>query len=252
MGFNYPMSDEEREKRKTLGFYKEAVAELQSDSGLRLTKYKLRDWRPVYTKILVLYQKGMSAAQIAALGEIGFSVRQIKEIIEDPLFRLKLNQYSKKMDLAILEKANEEMTTFPEVILARDKLLESSEYAAKTLISLMRPRGGMAKKSVSERAQIANICMNILDRAGLVKLNTQDEGRARREFSPEEIKSAVENARELEQISRRLSGIGSEFVLGEKGADGTPASVETPERPYEEAESVAVETVGNPTERSEV
>lgn len=206
--------------RKALGFYKEAVAELEGASGVARNRWRLKEWKPVYTKVLVLHQKGMSVAQIAAMAEIGFSARQLQAIIRDPLFRLKLSQYNKKLDVAIIEKAAEEMAQFPEVVLARDKLLESSERAAEILVKLLRPRGHYAKMSINERRLILSVCQDILDRAGL-KIAKSEEAAPQRSYSPEELSSALANAKELEAIANRLQGQGSRFVLGTAGTSPT-------------------------------
>ena len=83
------LTEKNLKERKELGFYKEAIAELSpEDRGA--TKYRIREWKPIYTKILVLVQKGMTSAQIAAEAELGYTVRQVNHIIKDPLFRMKL------------------------------------------------------------------------------------------------------------------------------------------------------------------
>jgi hypothetical protein len=238
------------EKKKALEFYKNATLELSKGIGPGgLKRWRIKEWEPKYTKILVMYAKGMSAAQIAAQAEIGYAANFIGRIVRDPLFRLKLSAFNRRMDVAIIEKATEEMSALPEIYLARDKLLESSEKAADTLLKLLNPRSSLSRRtSDKEKALLFNVARDILDRAGLKTVTVEEkDGGHRKEYSPEEIQSALSNARELEAIAGRLSKGTSSFVLdGSKrmGEDESAAPepafvVETPEESEEMAERVA-------------
>lgn len=206
--------EEEESRKKKLAFYKEAVAELDSDAR-GATRYRIREWKPIYTKILVLVQKGMTPAQIALEAEIGHTKRQISQLLRDPLFRLKLTQYNKKMDIAIIDRATEEMTKMPEIELAKGKLAEASEKAANTLLDMMNPKSRLYKRvtSLSERKALVEIARDILNRVGLNTVVSKEESSSRKEYSPDEIKSALSNAKELEAISSRLNNETSSYVL---------------------------------------
>lgn len=241
------------DERKALSFYREAVAEL--DPGTRgATHYRIKEWKPIYTKILVLTQRGMTVQQIAQEAEIGYTVRQLLQIIRDPLFRLRLTQYNKKMDVAIIERATEEMTKFPEVELAKNKIAESAEKAAEVMLRLMNPRSNLSKKyPLAERRLMLSVAQDILDRVGMKTVSVGSEGSgSRREYSPEEIQSALSNAKELEAITQRLDQRGSSYVLSREQTDGSdnPAALADPVATAEEGlpiETTATSGVaGNP------
>jgi DNA-binding transcriptional MerR regulator len=155
----------------------------------------------------------MTAAQIATAAEIGFTLKEIKKIIEDPLFRLKLGQYNKKMDSAIIERATEEMAKFPEVELAKGQLATHAEKAARVLTNIIDRKSAISKLSIHERRLIASVAQDILNRVGLKETSKDESTKSAREYSPEEIKSALSNAKELEAISNRLDQQGSSYVL---------------------------------------
>ena len=229
-------------ERKELGFYKEAMAELTPDDR-QGTKYRIREWKPVHTKILVLVQKGMTGPQIAAEAEIGYTLKQINHIIKDPLFRMKLNQYNKKMDVAIIEKAMEEISRFPVVALAKDKLAASAEKAANLLLNLMNPKSRMFKNySIHDRRFLLTIAQDVLDRSGLKQVITVEEGGKSREYSPEEIRSALDNAKELEEIAGRLDKRGSSYVLSKEQRRESDGQMEASGEAGETQEHLQVET----------
>ena len=248
------LTKETKRERKELGFYKEAIAELLPEDRLG-TKYRIREWKPVHTKILVLVQRGMTGTQIAAEAEIGFSLVQINRILRDPLFRMKLNQYNKKMDVAIIEKAMEEISRFPEVALAKDKLAASAEKAANLMLSLMNPRSYVSKNySIHERRLMLTIAQDILDRAGLKQVITVEEGGKARDYSPEEIRSALDNAKELEEIAGRLDNRGSSYVLNKEQRRESDGQAEKTAEGGEASDISLVETafvVGTPPPENE-
>ena len=215
-----------------LSFYRQAVAELSPEGeGGRHTRYRIKEWKPLYTKVVVLLQKGMTVAQIAQETEIGLTTRQLKLLLKDPLFRLKMTQYNRRLDTAIVERATEEMTKFPEVLLAKDRLASAAEEAANMLIELMNPRSTVWKGiSIHERRMMASIAQDILDRAGLKSTVSTEDSTHGREYSPEEIQSALSNAKELEAITDRLDNRGSSYVLTNQertGAETTDALAPT-------------------------
>lgn len=210
---------------KGVEFYREAVAELGLPSG-KTTKWRIKDWNPTHTKILVMVQRGMTAAQIATAAEVSYTIKEIKRIIDDPLFRLKLSQYNKKMDTAIIERATEELTKFPEVELARGQLASSAEKAARVLTNLIDPRSKISKLGLNEKRLLLSAAQDILNRVGLKDVGKGEEKTHGREYSPDEIKSALENARELEQISSRLNGQDSAFVLNKRTGNGSSDAFE--------------------------
>lgn len=233
--------EEKTSDRKALSFYKEAVAEL-SPEGVRATHYRLKDWQPIHTKILVLVQKGMTPSQICEEAEIGYTANQIKRIIKDPLFRFKLTQYNKKMDVAIIDRATEEMTRFPEVELAKNRLAESAEKAARVLLDMMNPKSRLYKTlTIHERRLMLSVAQDVLDRSGLKNVIPEEANRQTRDYSPEEIKSALDNAKELEAIAGRLDGRDSSYVLTREqrhDIEPTPA----PETPDETEGSIEIQT----------
>jgi hypothetical protein len=205
--------------------------------------YDIKVWRPLYTKIMILVQKGETASQIANRSEIGLEKRQLSRIINAPTFRLKMAKLVEKFDVALIEKATEEISKTPEVDLAKIKLAGAAEEAANLLLRLMNPRSSLQKRySIHERRLMASIAQDVLDRAGLKVTVSVEEGARSREYSPEEIKSALSNAKELEQISQRLEGRDSSYVLTREeriGAEPTDALDPTVAT---EPEGVPVET----------
>ena len=261
---------DEKHGKDGLSFYRQAVADLspEGEKG-RHTRYRIKEWKPLYTRVVVLLQKGMTVSQIAQETEIGLTTRQLKLLLKDPMFRLKMTQYNRRLDTAIVERATEEMTKFPEVLLAKDRLASAAEDAANMLIELMNPRSTVWKGiSIHERRMMASIAQDILDRAGLKSTVSTEEAGHGREYSPEEIQSALSNAKELEAITSRLDNRGSSFVLTHEertGAEETVALDPTVATPTEGStiETTAVEETpafndprettvfGNPTPENE-
>ena len=231
--------------------------------------YDVRTWKPIYTKIMILVQKGESVNEIAQRSEIGLESRQLRRIMNSPTFRLKMSKLTEKMDTALIEKATEEISRTPEVDLAKLKLAGAAEEAANLLLRLMNPRSSLQKRySIHERRLMASIAQDVLNRAGLKVTVSEEEGARGRDYSPAEIQSALSNAKELEAITSRLDNRGSSFVLTHEertGAEETVALDPTVATPTEGStiETTAVEETpafndprettvfGNPTPENE-
>lgn len=198
-------------------------------------------WKPVYTKILIMVQKGVSVKEIAKRDDVGLQENQLRKIINSPTFRLKMAKLTDKMDTALIEKATEEITKTPEVDLARMRLSEAAERAADTLVNLLNPKSAANKMSIHERRLLVTIAQDILDRVGLKQVIT-DEGAKGREYSPEEIQSALANAKELEQISSRLDASGSSYVLSREQRSGIEKSDAPEETAASEPAVLSIET----------
>ena len=205
---------------------------------------KFKEWKPVYTKILVMVQKGMPLREIARSPEVDMSVGYLSKFVNSPTFRLRMLNYTNKVDAVIMDKAINDITKTPEVELARNKLATATEDAAAILIQLMNPKSKLSKEhSINERRLMATIAQDVLDRGGLKNTVIAEDPSKSREYTPEEIESAVSNARELEHIATRL-GSGTSYVLSKDQRSTGDGSVSQPPTDAVEQEGTSVQTKG--------
>lgn len=209
--------------------------------------FRIKEWKPVYTKILIMVQRGMRLDEISKAEEVKMNRDHLCRIVNSPLFRVRLNKYRDKVDERLLEKNLEEQIKHPEVELAKDKLAAATEQAADTLLELLNPKSKLSKNSsIHEKRLLLTIAQDILDRVGLKSVVTKEEQAQGREYSPDEIKSALANAKELEAISSRLGEQGSSYVLTREERNGAETT-EALEPPAATEPSFSIETT-EPTE----
>lgn len=211
--------------------------------------YRMEKWLPAYTKILVMVQKGISIADIARSGEVPYGKQHIWQITSTPQFKMKLAKFSERADSVIMEKAAQEMAKTPEIVLAKEKLAASAEIAADILVQLMDPKSKLSKeKSINDRRLMMTAAQDVLDRAGLKNVIPQEDPNRGREYSPEEVKSALENARELESITNRLGSGQSGYVLTREQRNGNEETIDMAPTDATEPEGVPLKT--NATEET--
>jgi len=157
-------------------------------------------WTSRHTKILILTHKDTPTEEIASA--VGMSVAGINSIRTKPLFNQKLEALYDKATSKVLEDTKEDLD---HLVQAREALNKKATWAAKQVIKL-------AKKGTSKDRLKLDAARDILDRAGL-KPKEVIETRSR-DYSPEEINSALATMKELEHITKQLTqGSGSRFLL---------------------------------------
>jgi hypothetical protein len=155
-------------------------------------------WTPRYTKILLLHEKGMKSREIAE--KVGMNPVSISKVLKKPMFLAKKDKFEE----TVAEKA-------------RAILSSHAISAAKKVVSMMQ-RGVSSQKLQYEAAK------EILYQIGCKPIDVIDD-RRKRDYSPEEIKSALGTMLEVESIMTRLSCGNSQFIVEKPPVDVIDAPV---------------------------
>lgn len=158
----------------------------------------LRDsqrWTGRYTRILTLYMRGKSGQEIAAT--VGLSPETVARICTSDLFKTKQAEF----ELKVTEKARK---------LFEDKALE----AAQKVVRLMK-EGKPDEKLQFEAAK------EILYQVGIKPIEVIET--RKREYTPEELASALAVTKEMEAIADRLAKQSSPFLV-EQSEESEPSS----------------------------
>jgi len=158
-------------------------------------------WNSKYQRILILKEKGMLNKDIAV--QVKMNPVSITKVLKKPEF---LSRQA-KFEETVSEKA-------------RSILSSHAVAAAKKVVQMMH-RGTNKQKMQYEAAK------EILYQIGCKPIDVIDD-RRKRDYSPEEIKSALGTMLEVEQIMARLGKDSSQFlVVKEPGEviDATPVEV---------------------------
>lgn len=178
-----------------------------------------RTWSGKYSKILMYYEQGVPIAEIAK--RVNMNERSVYKVMEKDAFKERATEFEQ----GIVNKAR---------VLFEAKALD----AAKRVIKIMR--SGTAKDRIRFDA-----AKEILYQVGLKPVDVVET--RTREYTPEELKSALEVSREVEAITDRLSGRSSEFLLtDEPDAQALPSSPPAPvpdSQATDEEESALVDNI---------
>lgn len=168
--------------------------------GKKITrsKYELVRWTRNCTRILQLAYSGHSDEHIAS--RVGVSVLAVKQLRGSQLFREHMFNLTRSELKLTAEKCSNQTL----IEAARDILEKASIDAASKVKAIMQ------KGQPNQRLQF-DACKDILDRAGLNKKETIQH--LIRQYTPEEIKSALETLKEVEEVSQRMSNQQSQYVL---------------------------------------
>jgi len=180
-----------------------------------------KKWNGEYRKIMLMHEKGMDNRQIGKV--MGMHECTISSIVHSPKYVEKQKEFE--------ERATKK---------ARDLFEKNAEDAAKKIIKISQ------EGKPEERLQF-DASKEILYQVGVKPVEVIET--RKREYTPEEIESALEVTREVEAITERLGKSKSPFLLDMTEAS-LPAPVPTstegevgPEDGIHEASPVGQETV---------
>jgi len=144
-----------------------------------------KKWNGEYRKIMLMHEKGMDNRQIGKV--MGMHPDSISAIVHSPKFKEKQKEF-------------EEKTTKK----ARDLFEKSAEEAAKKIVKISQ------EGKPEERLQF-DASKEILYQVGVKPVEVIET--RKREYTPEELESALEVTREIEAITERLGKGKSQFLL---------------------------------------
>jgi len=159
-------------------------------------------WTKDHTKMLVLTHKSTPAEEIGKI--LGVSVRTVQWTQAKPEFRQKLESMADKVAQKLLQETNTEV----------DSLSKARDELQKCALTMARKLKRLAKKGESKDRLQLDACKDILDRAGLKPVEVIET--RERQYSPEEIQSALSAIKELEHLTLRLGKQDSKFVISDK------------------------------------
>lgn len=153
-------------------------------------------WKPKYTKILIYAEQGLQINEIAQ--KVGISRSQINKVMNRPDYQLK----KLKVESGAIEATRK---------LFEEHLLE----AGMKVVSTMR------KGKAEERLQY-DAAKEILYQVGLKPVEVIET--RKREYTPEELQSALHVSKEIEEITDRLGKTQSKFLVASSTSAPVPAT----------------------------
>lgn len=182
-----------------------------------MARYKKGEWSGTKQKILLLHVEGKQQIEIAK--ELGKSVSTINEHIHTPEF----DKRKKQLEEGIQEKV-------------RSKFAAKGERAATVILNLMESGSGHDRLKFDAAKEV--LYQIGCKPTEVIETRTRD-------YTPQEISSAMLIMKEVESISNRLSTRKSPFVLEKK----VEAEITTDPAPCPES-SKASDTSENNAESS--
>jgi len=162
-------------------------------------------WRPVYTKVVMLTQRNQSTQQIS--DETGLSTSMIVWLKKTVAFQQKYDDIVERTRKDIRNAVDDRIKHDSALNEAITNFVCSIPDAVETVLRIMK-EGTSAERIRYDAAK------EILHIAGLKPVEIKDSSRDR-DYTPEEITSALATIRELESITNRLSNKDSEYILTE-------------------------------------
>lgn len=156
-------------------------------------------WCATWNRILILHEQGKSPEEIGA--EVNMHPGAVRKVMCSDRFKLKQMEFEEKA----VEKA-------------RAVFEKHALEAAKKIVRIAR------EGKPSDRIQF-DACKEVLYQVGMKPIEVVET--IKREYTPEELRSAANVLKELEDISSRLSGGRSKFLLGNADEE-TPPSAPVP------------------------
>lgn len=151
-------------------------------------------WHKRYRKILILYEEGKQQKEIAK--QTGYSLSRISAVINSPMFAKALSEIRKGIDEEV-----------------RNVFKQHALGAARRIVRIA-DRG-----KPNQRIQL-EASKEILYQIGLKPKETVET--LTRDYTPQEIASALETVKELENITGRLEAKDSKFLVSDAPAEETP------------------------------
>lgn len=167
------------------------------------------NWKPDYTRILLMTQRGAEPAEIAK--ELRLSTSLVYKVRNSTFFVQKLAGLQTKVIERVTEKRSEMLATDK----ARAILTKASLFAAKKVIKLAKE--GLGK----DRLQF-DACKDIMDRAGLKPIEILET--RERVYSPEEVAHAKAILVETQEIVERFSNKRSPYIIRDSVSKKLPSS----------------------------
>ncbi len=150
-----------------------------------MSRYKKSEWNGKYQRILIYAEKGASVDEIAK--KEGMHPGSVYRIMNDPRFQTRRSVLEEKLG----EKA-------------RAVFEAHAIQAAKKIVTI-------AKTGKSEDRIKFDAAKEVLYQVGVKPVEVIET--RKREYSPEEVLSALAAVREIEAITNRVNDGGSKFIL---------------------------------------
>ena len=193
---------------------------IQDHRGCPRKKVAYRDedgWSPKHTKVMFHHIQGLDGREISKRAHI--APQTVYDIIRSDIFKQRLAEFEKKY----IEKVV--AATADEASKARRVFLENVYNAANKIVQLMKD--GQPK----QRLQLA-AAIEILNQSGLKPVEVIET--RHRPYTPEEVANALTVAKELEQVTLRLSTTDTPFLLHQIREKQEPETIPVVEKVVDE------------------
>lgn len=178
-------------------------------------------WKPTYTKVLLMVQKGVSVDEIAA--EVQLSKKQVFKIQSREDFKQKMQAIENKIHDRYAKEVTDDITERK----VRKRLLRAAVKAADVLCRVVYNRKNIDPEKNMAHAQLKlqyEAARDILDRTGFKAVEVIET--REREHSLEELESMKKTMLELQSMTERLTHKPNEYLLN---LNAQPASIESGE-----------------------
>jgi len=168
------------------------------------------NWKPVYTKILLMYSRNIDVKRIAK--DTKLSTRRVAYLRASPYFKARLAAIHNQTITRSVDKSVECITE------AKEILSSKAITAARKLVQMMNKRILLP----TERLRF-DIVRDVLDRVGLKAVDIIET--REKKYTPEEIMEMHTTMVEIEAITQRLNNNNSRFLM--QPTAGSPSTDES-------------------------
>lgn len=162
-------------------------------------------WKPIYTRILILAQKGWTSEKIGK--EVGLSGGAVNAIRRKDEFKHRLEG----LDSHVVSAAATRIANSVYIREAREILEQSVKKAAYTV-----RRMAVQKHKEEDNRLRLDACREIFNRAGLLPREISVTEEVTHKYSPEDVKNARDTLEELKNLSDIVTPGKGRFIISEQ------------------------------------